>query len=249
LPLIAFYVVAPFLFLIMHLYLLVNLYVLGRRIHLFEERLGREVPVRADQERVRARLDPFIVLLHVAGRMAAPVPRWLLALTVWITVVLAPVILLIFFQVQFLPYHSEGVTWVHRGLIVADLLLLWLSVAPIPSPEGACSRPPGSRGEGTAPAPVGARQAFSPARGTVPIVPGVSSATPPALRPERPMGAAKVWNGDLQTPCGSAGEARVLSAAPSRRSCDPSSRPGRFVRAADQAWANSQFGVGRSENS
>jgi hypothetical protein len=33
---------------------------------------------------------------------------------------------------------------------------------PIPSPEGACSRPPGSRGKGAAPAPVGARQAFSP---------------------------------------------------------------------------------------
>jgi uncharacterized protein YjbI with pentapeptide repeats len=125
LPLIAFYIVAPFLFLIMHLYLLVNLYVLGRRIHLFEERLEREVPVRADQERVRASLDPFIVLLHVAGRISAPVPRLLLALTVWITVIAGPVILLIAFQVQFLAYHSEPVTWAHRGLILADIAFLW----------------------------------------------------------------------------------------------------------------------------
>src|SRR5680860_780860 len=50
-------------------------------------------------------------------------------------------------------------------------------------------------------------------RDTDPIVPGVSSATPPALRPERPMGAEKAWNGDLQTPCGSAGEARLYNAS------------------------------------
>jgi hypothetical protein len=99
-------------------------------------------------------------------------------------------------------------------------------MSPIPSPEGACSRPPGSRGEGAAPAPVGARQAKSPGGTTVPIVPGVSSATPPALRPERPMGAEKVWTGDLQTPCGSAGEAHLLLQRLVRRSLTPRPVPG-----------------------
>lgn len=125
LPLIAFYVVAPFLFLIMHLYLLVNLYVLGRRIHLFEGQMSCQVPEPDGQERVRARLDPFIVLLHVAGRMRALVPRLLLALTVWVTVIAGPLVLLIAFQVQFLAYHSQVVTWVHRGLVFADIVFLW----------------------------------------------------------------------------------------------------------------------------
>ena len=132
------------------------------------------------------------------------------------------------------------------------------------------SGPPGPRGEGAAPAPVGAgrckrrtlllswpgltgppsipgaaggywvpRSRFArrgmtletvrlgPFRTTDPAVPGVSSATPPALRPERPMGAEKAWTGDLQTPCGSAGEARLYIAAPSRRSLTPRPVPDR----------------------
>jgi hypothetical protein len=111
------------------------------------------------------------------------------------------------------------------------------SDTPLPSlaAEGAWSGPACSRGEGTAPAPVGARQALSPARETDPIVPGVSSATPPALRPERPWRAEKAWNGDLQTPCGSAGEARLCIAAPSRRSLTPHPVPD--TRANNGAWA------------
>jgi hypothetical protein len=62
---------------------------------------------------------------------------------------------------------------------------------PIPSPEGACSRPPGSRGEGAAPAPVGARRAFSPARETDPIVPGVSSDHPSGTTTGAPRGPKK----------------------------------------------------------
>jgi hypothetical protein len=71
----------------------------------------------------------------------------------------------------------------------------------------------------------GSARHVSPARGTVPIVPGVSSATPPALRPERPMGAEKAWNGDLQTPCGSAGEARLYNASARPALPHPSPRP------------------------
>jgi hypothetical protein len=96
----------------------------------------------------------------------------------------------------------------------------------IPSPEGACSRPPGSRGEGAAPAPVGARQArclrgkrTRPSRGSPP---------PPLRHYDRSaLEAEKAWNGDLQTPCGSAGEARLYNAAPSRRSLTPRPVPDR----------------------
>jgi len=100
-----------------------------------------------------------------------------------------------------------------------------LILPPIPSPEGALSGPPGSRGEGAAPAPVGARQArrlrgkrSRSSRGSL---------TPPLRHYDRSaLEAEKVWNGDLQTPCGSAGEARLYNAAPSRRSLTPRPVPG-----------------------
>ncbi|SFK50294.1 pentapeptide repeat-containing protein [Methylocapsa palsarum] len=43
----------------------------------------------------------------------------------WISLVIAPVLLLLLIQAQFLPYHLEWVTWVQRFALVADLLLLW----------------------------------------------------------------------------------------------------------------------------
>ena len=98
--------------------------------------------------------------------------------------------------------------------------------SPIPSPEGALSGPPGPRGEGAAPAPVGARQAKSP--GGERSRSSRGSLTPPLRHYDRSaLEAEKAWNGDLQTPCGSAGEARVFNAAPTRRSLTPRPVPDR----------------------
>jgi hypothetical protein len=44
----------------------------------------------------------------------------------WSTLVAGPVLLLLLIQVQFLPYHLEWLTWVHRLAILADVVLLWL---------------------------------------------------------------------------------------------------------------------------
>jgi uncharacterized protein YjbI with pentapeptide repeats len=42
-----------------------------------------------------------------------------------ITLALAPLALLLFLQIKFLPYHSEAITWLHRGLLALDLALVW----------------------------------------------------------------------------------------------------------------------------
>src|SRR6266446_3067424 len=39
--------------------------------------------------------------------------------------VIGPVALLVFFQLQFLPYHEPWITWWQRIAIVVDLALLW----------------------------------------------------------------------------------------------------------------------------
>ena len=49
----------------------------------------------------------------------------------WITLAIAPVLILLVFQFKFLPYHSHFVTWTLRILIVIDLavaLILWPAV-------------------------------------------------------------------------------------------------------------------------
>ena len=44
----------------------------------------------------------------------------------WLTLILLPIVILLYFQVQFLPYHKEAVTWLHRVAILVDLSLLVL---------------------------------------------------------------------------------------------------------------------------
>ena len=49
----------------------------------------------------------------------------------WITLAIAPVLILLVFEFQFLPYHSRPVTWAVRVLIVIDLaivLVIWPAV-------------------------------------------------------------------------------------------------------------------------
>jgi uncharacterized protein YjbI with pentapeptide repeats len=44
----------------------------------------------------------------------------------WVTLVIAPVSLLLLIQIEFLPYHSTRITWSHRIWLLADLGLIWL---------------------------------------------------------------------------------------------------------------------------
>src|SRR5271169_3660408 len=49
----------------------------------------------------------------------------LLRLIRWISLVAGPFALLVFFQLQFLPYHHEAIAWWQRLAVVLGLALLW----------------------------------------------------------------------------------------------------------------------------
>ena len=50
----------------------------------------------------------------------------MLRLIAWISLIVGPVLLLVLFQLQFLPYHVEMVSWWQRIAVVIDLVLLWM---------------------------------------------------------------------------------------------------------------------------
>jgi hypothetical protein len=50
---------------------------------------------------------------------------FLLQLIAWISLVIGPIALLVFFELQFLPYHDWVITWWHRIAVLADIALLW----------------------------------------------------------------------------------------------------------------------------
>ena len=66
---------------------------------------------------------------------------WVEQVIVWVTLVVAPVLTLMYFELQFLPFHNETTTWWARLCMLGDLALLWWMW-----PRAICrAKPPGWR--------------------------------------------------------------------------------------------------------
>lgn len=133
LPLRGFYVAAPAIFVVLHFYLLAQVRLMAAKVRAFldaaEEAAGGR---NAAFDEALNRLDGFSVAqLVVADRLGQVAPA--VRAMAWVTLVVAPVILLLFFQIRFLPFHGEWITWWHRALILFDLVLVWALWPPLES--------------------------------------------------------------------------------------------------------------------
>jgi uncharacterized protein YjbI with pentapeptide repeats len=138
LPLVAFYWIAPLLFVMFHFNLLMQLYLLSEKLHRLDAAIRRR-PDDAQRER-RATLSQFMFSQMLVGAHGSRLIRVLLNVIAWITFVVLPIAVLLLVQIQFLPYHDLFTTWWHRLLIALDLLLLWLLWLPAIEPTGHLSR-------------------------------------------------------------------------------------------------------------
>jgi hypothetical protein len=128
LPLLGFYILTPVLFVVFHFYMLLNLVFLARTAKSFEDALARAFPEDGEaRETFRMRIEnTLFVQLLVGGRLEREgINAKLLSLMALITLALAPVALLLMIEIKFLPYHSEWITWWHRGWLFVDLALVW----------------------------------------------------------------------------------------------------------------------------
>lgn len=123
LPIFGVYIVVPGLFLILHFNLLIQFYLLARKVHEFDQSLD-DLQAGADATFQRGLLFPFVLSHMLAGKHHSGLMRNLLHTIVWIPVFLLPTALLIWVQVRFLPYHSVGMTWGHRSAVLIDQVML-----------------------------------------------------------------------------------------------------------------------------
>lgn len=134
LPLWGFFWLAPILFVIFHAYVLIQLILLARTAAAYDAAVAKLVEQdnlspEADAS-LRQRLANTLFAQILAG---SPRERegWfgsLLKAMAWITLVIAPILILLTFQFMFLPYHSHLATWTHRLLILLELVVafqLW----------------------------------------------------------------------------------------------------------------------------
>jgi uncharacterized protein YjbI with pentapeptide repeats len=125
LPIVGFYLVVPWLLLLIYFNLLLHLTFLAQSLHRLNAMLAG-FPDDIVREEQRLRLFPFPFSVMLIGRPAHWRLRIPLGLMVLITMVLLPLMLLLWAQVRFLPYHDTAITWNHRVAVLIDLLLLWL---------------------------------------------------------------------------------------------------------------------------
>jgi hypothetical protein len=133
LPLVGFFFLAPILFVIFHAYVLIQVLLLGRTAAAYNKAVEKAHFGTEENASIRQRLANTLFAQIFAG---SPRERdgwvgWLLRAMAWITLAIAPVLILLVFEFQFLPYHSGPVTWAVRVLIVIDLaivLVIWPAV-------------------------------------------------------------------------------------------------------------------------
>jgi uncharacterized protein YjbI with pentapeptide repeats len=125
LPLLAFFFLAPILFIVSHAYTLLHFVVLAQKVGEFEQKLPDSQEI---SDGLRRQLPTNIFVQFLAGpkNIREGALGLLVKTIVWSSLVIGPVLLLLLLEVQFLPYHHETITWVHRLAILTDVTLLWL---------------------------------------------------------------------------------------------------------------------------
>ncbi|MDO9270526.1 MAG: pentapeptide repeat-containing protein [Methylobacter sp.] len=128
LPLTTFYCFVPWMVVLLHFNLLMQLELLSCKLW----NLDRDLPNAPIGQQVRDRLFIFPFTHLIAGRSEVWLIRWLLSLVVGITVIALPLLMLLAAQIRFLPFHDEFITWSQRLAVWIDaimLITLWPLIA------------------------------------------------------------------------------------------------------------------------
>jgi uncharacterized protein YjbI with pentapeptide repeats len=128
LPLLAFFFLAPILFLFTHGYTLLHLVMLTEKAKDYDQALREQIGADSPaSDKLRRQLPSNIFIQYLAGpaKLRKSASGYALGFVAWTTLAVAPVLLLLMMQLQFLPFHSSFITWSQRIVLVLDLALIW----------------------------------------------------------------------------------------------------------------------------
>ena len=146
LPLQGFFWLGPAIFVVLHAYVLLHFVMLADKTIAFGAQLSTQITDLDTRTRLRRQLPSSIFVQLLAGprdfrRGVHGAALWIIAS---ISLVIGPIALLLFFLLQFLPYHHEVITWWQRIAIVLDFVLLlqfWPKILQRLPPEWLRPRP------------------------------------------------------------------------------------------------------------
>lgn len=124
-PLFSFFLAAPFLFLLVHLSLLMQHAMLAHKYQHFSEAIDVCEEGQAREHPDRRLVHNYVFSQLLVGPEAPWPLRMLMQMMVFVTLILLPVLALLYFQIKFLPSHDVAVTHAHRIAILLDLALIF----------------------------------------------------------------------------------------------------------------------------
>lgn len=133
LPLKVYFLLAPFLILCLHAYLIVLAKDLAEKVNTYEYILSRSAnmsaTIAAGRKVLHARLENSIIIRAMSARYRDThgLVDVISAVITGLTMILLPVALLLLTQLIFLPYQDQWLTWAHGGFVISDIAMcLWL---------------------------------------------------------------------------------------------------------------------------
>ena len=119
-----FFEFAPIVLVLLHMGVVAQLVLLARKVLEFDQAIRLLETTDRRTHPLRLELHNFFFVQAVAGPHRSRVLGTFLHALSWLTLVILPVVLILFIQVSFLPYHDVHITWVHRIALVADVVML-----------------------------------------------------------------------------------------------------------------------------
>lgn len=122
-----FFQFAPIVLVLFHLGILAQLVLLARKTLEFDHAIRFLETSDRRTHPLRLELHNFFFVQAIAGPQRSAVMSGFLNIMSWLTIVILPVVLLLYMQVAFLPYHDVTTTWINRiflSLDIAGLLLI-----------------------------------------------------------------------------------------------------------------------------
>ena len=121
-----FFQFAPIILVLLHMGVISQLVLLARKTLEFDHAIRLLETSDRRRHPLRLELDNFFFVQAVAGPERSSVMSGFLHTMSWLTLAVLPVVLILYIQVAFLPYHNVAITWTHRIALVFDIALLGL---------------------------------------------------------------------------------------------------------------------------
>lgn len=121
-----FFQFAPVILVLFHLGVVAQLVMLARKTLEFDMAVRALETSDRRNHPLRLELHNFFFAQAVAGPHRSLVMSAFLHGMSWLTLVILPVLILLFIQLSYLPYHDVEITWTHRICLLVDITMLVL---------------------------------------------------------------------------------------------------------------------------